>query len=65
MKSEYWNIIKEVATSLNIPEGTFRVWKTRGNVPSSWHFQFVQKAQELDLTLSYEDLNGIKAEAAK
>jgi hypothetical protein len=57
MTEKLWNKIEKVAAHLQVKEGTRRQWKSRGYVPSKWHFPLTEKARKSGVRLSIKDLH--------
>lgn len=62
MSAEIWTKVERVAEHLGIPDTTVRTWrrKDRNDVPPYRHKEFVDAAEEIGISLTYDELNSIQ-----
>jgi hypothetical protein len=52
-----WDHILTAGLSLGVPAETIAVWKTRGYVPPSYHYEMAVRSLELGVALSHKEMH--------
>jgi len=60
MSAQIWDKVEMVAKVRNIPDTTFRSWKSRGEVPAKRRDELVEAAPKAGVSLTYEELKSIQ-----
>ncbi len=56
MSENIQTLIKQIATSLGVKDGAFKMWKSRKAIPFKYQIQIVEKSNELRTPITLDQL---------